>query len=425
MTGSHSVQKESSGRKSHVRAVAAASLGNALEWFDIVVYGYFATIIAAQFFPTSDPLTSLLVAFGSFGVSFFVRPLGAVVIGAYADRKGRKKALLLTIKLMMLGTFIIAVMPSYGAIGIMAPVLIILARLIQGFSAGGEFASATAFLAEQSREHRAFFSSFQFASQGLTSLLAAVFGTALTALLTQDQLESWGWRIPFFFGLLIGPIAIYIRRFVNETPEFENASELEGTLSASLISQRGNLAIAVGLVILATVSMYMLLYMQTFAVRELSLSAETGFRATLAVGVALIFITPLAGAISDRKGRVKVAVPAAIMLLLLPTPLFLWIVASPSATRLLVIEALLAIITALYLGAIPALLTELFPVRVRTTGMSISYNLSVMIFGGLAPLFITAIIGLTGMRIAPGIYISFAALLSLGALFAAYRKGVR
>lgn len=425
MTGSHSVQKESSGRKSHVRAVAAASLGNALEWFDIVVYGYFATIIAAQFFPTSDPLTSLLVAFGSFGVSFFVRPLGAVVIGAYADRKGRKKALLLTIKLMMLGTFIIAVMPSYGAIGIMAPVLIILARLIQGFSAGGEFASATAFLAEQSREHRAFFSSFQFASQGLTSLLAAVFGTALTALLTQDQLESWGWRIPFFFGLLIGPIAIYIRRFVNETPEFENASELEGTLSASLISQRGNLAIAVGLVILATVSMYMLLYMQTFAVRELSLSAETGFRATLAVGVALIFITPLGGAISDRKGRIMVAVPAAIMLLLLPTPLFLWIVASPSATGLLVIEALLAIITAFYLGAIPALLTELFPVRVRTTGMSISYNLSVMIFGGLAPLFITAIIGLTGMRIAPGIYISFAALLSLGALFAAYRKGVR
>ena len=151
MAGSHSVQKESSGRKSHVRAVAAASLGNALEWFDIVVYGYFATTIAAKFFPTSDPLTSLLVAFGSFGVSFFVRPLGAVVIGAYADRKGRKKALLLTIKLMMLGTFIIAVTPSYGAIGIMAPVLIILARLIQGFSAGGEFASATAFLVRSVR----------------------------------------------------------------------------------------------------------------------------------------------------------------------------------------------------------------------------------------------------------------------------------
>lgn len=408
-----------------MRGVIAASLGNALEWFDIVVYGFFAATIAGQFFPTGNPATSLLIALGTFGVSFFIRPLGAVVLGAYADRHGRKAALLWTIVLMMVGTAIIALTPPFHMIGVTAPILIIVARLIQGFSAGGEFASATAFLAEQSVARRGFYSSWQFASQGVTSLLAAGFGTALTAWLTPAQIDSWGWRIPFLFGLLIGPVALYIRRHVDESPEFVAAAPSALPLAAALSMQRGQLLIAVGTVVLATVAMYLLLYMQTFAVRQLALPAADGFHATLVVGLCLVLITPVSGAASDRFGRLAVAIPAAIALVLLPMPLFVWLTSAPSAGALLVVETILAIATAVYLGAVPALLTELFPVGNRTTAMSVSYNLSVMTFGGLAPFFVTWLLAATGWAAAPSAYLTVAALLSLTTLTIAYRNGVR
>ncbi|KNB21538.1 membrane protein, partial [Salmonella enterica subsp. enterica serovar Typhimurium] len=202
------------------RVIVSASIGNALEWFDLVVYGFFAVTIAKLFFPTGNDTVSLLLTLGTFGVSFFMRPLGAIVIGAYADRAGRKAALTLSIVLMMVGTLLIAIMPTYAAIGVLAPVGIVIARMVQGFSAGGEFGSATAFLAEHAPQRRGFFSSWQVASQGLTTLLAAGFGALLTGNLSPEAMASWGWRIPFFFGLLIGPVAYYIRRRLDETPEF-------------------------------------------------------------------------------------------------------------------------------------------------------------------------------------------------------------
>src|SRR5215475_12014058 len=197
--------------RSRVAAVIAASIGNALEWFDFVVYGFFALTISKLFFPAGDQTLSLLLTFGTFGVTFFMRPLGAIVLGSYADRHGRKATLVLTIGLMMLGTAVIAVMPTYQTIGVLAPLLIVIARMIQGFSAGGEFGSATAFLAEQDPKRRGFFASWQLASQGLTTVLATGFGVVLSGLLAPPQLESWGWRTPFIFGLLIGPVAYYIR----------------------------------------------------------------------------------------------------------------------------------------------------------------------------------------------------------------------
>src|SRR5581483_6764544 len=187
------------------RAVLATSIGNALEWFDLVVYGFFAVVIAKLFFPAGNETVSLLLSLGTFGVSFFMRPLGAIVIGAYADRAGRKAALTLSILLMMIGTAIIVVLPTYETIGIAAPLVLVLARLMQGFSAGGEFGSATAFLAEHVPNRRGFFASWQVASQGLTTVLAAVFGTVLTGALTHEQMLAWGWRVPFAFGLLLGP----------------------------------------------------------------------------------------------------------------------------------------------------------------------------------------------------------------------------
>jgi len=223
---------ETNGEARRWRAVAAASIGNALEWFDFIIYGFFAVVMAKLFFPTGDETVSLMVALAAFGVPFFMRPLGAIVIGNYADRHGRKAAFTLTILLMMVGTAIIAMAPTYATAGLLAPLLIVLARLIQGFSAGGEFGSATAFLAEQDPKRRGFFASWQFASQGLTTVLATSIGVTLTSTLTTAQIESWGWRVPFIIGLLIGPVAWYIRRHVDETTEFKtmqvSASFAEG-----------------------------------------------------------------------------------------------------------------------------------------------------------------------------------------------------
>src|ERR1700678_2771777 len=208
------------GEKNITRLIVATSIGNALEWYDITLYGYFALYVSKAFFPNDDPTTSLLLTFGTFGLAFLVRPIGGVVLGAYADRYGRKASLMISIMLMTVGTSVIALMPAYETIGILAPISVLAARLVQGFSAGGEFGSSTAFLVEHQPERRGFIASWQFASQGLSNLLASAFGVGLTAWMTPADLTAWGWRIPFLFGVLIGPIGIYIRNHLDETPEF-------------------------------------------------------------------------------------------------------------------------------------------------------------------------------------------------------------
>ena len=201
--------------------IAAATVGNALEWFDILVYAYFAPYIANVFFPNSNPVVSLLLTFGSFGLSYGARPIGAVVLGAYADRAGRKAALTLSIRLMVIGTAVMALMPSYASIGLIAPIAVFAARLLQGFAVAGEFGSSTAFMIEHSTHRKAFFASWQFSSQQMAKVLAALFGVGLTTTLSTHQLNAWGWRVPFIFGLLVGPVGMYIRRKVDETPEFK------------------------------------------------------------------------------------------------------------------------------------------------------------------------------------------------------------
>ena len=226
------------------RVIVAASMGNALEWYDFLIYGYFAVTIAKVFFPAGNDAVSLLQALGAFGLSYLVRPLGAIMLGAYADRAGRKAALMLSILLMMIGTTIMAVIPGYATIGVAAPAMVLLARLLQGFSVGGEFGSATAFLVEHSKTRKGFMASWQWASQGLTALVASAFGVLLTSALSADQLLSWGWRIPFFFGLLIGPVGLYIRSRMAETPELqEEAMQAWGAWFATLgesVADMGN-----------------------------------------------------------------------------------------------------------------------------------------------------------------------------------------
>ncbi len=407
------------------RVIVSASIGNALEWFDLVVYGFFAVTIAKLFFPTGNDTVSLLLTLGTFGVSVFMRPLGAIVIGAYADRAGRKAALTLSILMMMVGTLLIALMPTYATIGVLAPVGIVIARMVQGFSAGGEFGSATAFLAEHAPKRRGFFSSWQVASQGLTTLLAAGFGALLTGNLSPEAMMSWGWRVPFFFGLLIGPVAYYIRRRLDETPEFLDIEPTQSPLRDTFASQKERLLLAIGVVVMATVATYLVLYMPTYAVKQLGLPSSAAFSAVLLTGVVQLIVAPIVGHWSDTHGRIKPMLTAAVALLVLVYPMFSLLDAHPTFGALMVFQIVLGLLMTTYFGALPALLTELFPVQVRTTGLSLGYNIAATVFGGFAPFIITWLIGATGNKLAPSFYLIFAALISITALLRTRKLGLR
>jgi MHS family proline/betaine transporter-like MFS transporter len=321
-------------------AIIAASVGNALEWFDFVVYGFFAITIAKLFFPAADESISLLVALATFGVTYFMRPLGAIVLGHYADRHGRKAAFSLTMILMTLGTGIIALAPTYALVGVWAPILIALARCIQGFSAGGEFGAATAFLAEQHPARRGFFASWQFASQALTTVLATGFGAVLAGALTIDQMDSWGWRVPFIFGLLIGPVGYYLRSHVEETPESRSTQIRRSPLREALSDGKKRLLIAFGTVVLCTVVIYTILFTPTYAIRQLGLPASGSFLATLLTGSVQMILIPLVGAWSDRNGRLPLTVCAAVAILLAAYPLFAWLAAAPTLVNLMIFRPL-------------------------------------------------------------------------------------
>ncbi|WP_449412790.1 MFS transporter [Pandoraea soli] len=407
------------------RVIVSASIGNALEWFDLVVYGFFAVTIAKLFFPTGNDTVSLLLTLGTFGVSFFMRPLGAIVVGAYADRAGRKAALTLSILMMMVGTLLIALMPTYATIGVLAPIGIVIARMVQGFSAGGEFGSATAFLAEHAPKRRGFFSSWQVASQGLTTLLAAGFGALLTGNLSPEAMMSWGWRVPFFFGLLIGPVAYYIRRRLDETPEFLDIEPTQSPLRDTFASQKERLLLAIGVVVMATVATYLVLYMPTYAVKQLGLPSSAAFSAVLLTGVVQLIVAPIVGHWSDTHGRIKPMLAAAVALLVLVYPMFSLLDAHPTFGALMVFQIVLGLLMTTYFGALPALLTELFPVQVRTTGLSLGYNIAATVFGGFAPFIITWLIGATGNKLAPSFYLIFAALISITALLRTRKLGLR
>jgi MHS family proline/betaine transporter-like MFS transporter len=408
------------------RAVAAASIGNALEWFDFIIYGFFALTMAKLFFPTGDETVSLLLALATFGVPFFIRPLGAIIIGNYADRHGRKAAFSLTILLMMVGTAIIAVAPTYATAGVFAPLLILFARLVQGFSAGGEFGSATAFLAEQNPERRGFYASWQFASQALTTVLATAIGVGLATSLTTAQMESWGWRVPFFIGLLIGPVAWYIRRNVDETMEFKAMQISASPLKEAFSDGRKRLLISLGVVALCTVSMYtIVLFMPTYATRQFGLTTSVGFLGGMLVGAIQVVLIPLFGAISDRHGRLPITFVSAAAMSVLFYPMFAWLAASPTLQTLLVVQGIFGVLMAGYMGPLGALMAELFPARTRTTGLSVSYAFGVAIFGGLAPLISTWLIAATGSKLAPAFYLIIAGIVSLVALVFARRLGTR
>src|SRR5438132_12070282 len=357
------------------RLIIAATIGNVFEWFDFVVYGFFAVTIAEVFFPAGNPTASLLITFGAFGLAYIIRPLGAIVVGGYTDRAGRKAGLLLSMALMMIGTTLMAVTPGYATIGLAAPIIITIARLVQGFSVGGEFGSAVTFLAEHGGGRRGFSASWQFATGGIITVLASLFGVTLTTLLDHQQLVDWGWRIPYFFAMLIGPAGLYVRAQVVDTPEFLEA-EKPATMPIADLLRRYPLPVllALGISIISNSSFYLLLYIPTFGVKQLHLPDYTGFVATLIGGLILAIGCPLAGHWSDKTARTKIMVIACGLFVLTSYPAFYLMVAWPSLAACVIAVAWLQLGTAGYSGGLPSLLAEQFPVEARAMGVSLGFR---------------------------------------------------
>ncbi|MBV9828076.1 MAG: MFS transporter [Alphaproteobacteria bacterium] len=403
------------------RIIVAASIGNALEWFDFLAYGYFAVTISKLFFPSSNETVSLLNTFGVFALSYLVRPLGAIAIGAYTDRFGRRGGMTLSIMLMMVGTTIMAVSPTYDAIGIAAPLLVLLARLLQGFSVGGEFGTSTAFLVEHSETRKGFLASWQWASQGITAVIASLLGVILTGWLSADQLLAWGWRVPFLFGLLIGPVGLYIRSHMAETPEFAASAPSRTPLRGLLRRYPVQVLIAVGASVISNSSNYLILYIPTYAAKELHLPQYIGFIATMVGAIILSTVAPIAGHVSDKVGRPRIMIAMCVLFLVTAYPVFWIMVTWPSLTTAIIAAGWLSLVKAGYSGILPALLSELFPTETRAIGMSLGYSVSVTIFGGSALYIATQLIHLTGDPLAPSYYLMGTAVLSIIAIVCAAR----
>ena len=405
--------------------IVAATIGNVLEWFDFLVYGFFAATLAEVFFPASNPTVSLLITFGAFGLSYFVRPLGAVVIGTYTDRAGRKAGLTLSIALMMIGTMLMAFTPGYAAIGIAAPIIITIARLLQGFSVGGEFGSAVSFLVEHAGDRKGYSASWQWASTGIISVIVALFGVALTTLLTHQQLIDWGWRLPYIFGLLVGPVGLYIRARMAETPEFLEAAKPPSIPIGELLRRQPMaVLLALGISIISNSSYYLLLYIPTYGVKTLHLPAYTGFVATLLGGVLLAVFSVIAGHWSDKISRPRIMLAMALLFAIAAYPSFWLMVAYPSLATAMFAVGLLNLIKAGYSGVLPSLLAEQFPVDTRAVGIAFSYSVSVTIFGGFAPFVATWLIAVTGNPLSPSFYLIATAFLSIIALAVMQRRVV-
>jgi MFS transporter, MHS family, proline/betaine transporter len=407
------------------KVIVAATIGNVLEWFDFLVYGYFAVTLAEVFFPAGTPTVSLLITFGTFGLSYLMRPLGALVIGNYTDRHGRKAGLTLSIALMMIGTLLMVVTPGYATIGLAAPLIIMLARLLQGFSVGGEFGSAVAFLVEHGGERRGFSASWQWASTGMVSIIVALFGIVLTTALTHEQLVSWGWRIPYIFGLLIGPAGLYIRSRVVETAAFAKAQPHSMPIGELLSRQPVQVLLALGISIVSNASYYLLLYIPTYAIKTLHLHPSTGFIATLVGGIALAGMSLLAGHWSDRTPRTGIMLWTAGLFFVTAYPVFWLMVAYPSVASAVFAVGWLNLVKGGYSGVLPSLMSEQFPVETRAGGVAFSYSVSVTIFGGFAPFFATWLIARTGDPLSPAFYLMATALLSIIALTVIGQRAAR
>jgi MHS family citrate/tricarballylate:H+ symporter-like MFS transporter len=400
--------------------------GNFLEQFDFFLFGFYATSIAHAFFPTSSDFASLMLTFAVFGAGFLMRPLGAVVLGAYIDEVGRRKGLIVTLSIMASGTVLIAFVPGYAAIGLLAPALVLLGRLLQGFSAGAELGGVSVYLSEMATPgHKGFYTAWQSASQQVAIVLAAALGFALNELLTPEALGAWGWRIPFFVGCMIIPCIFLLRRSLQETEAFRARAHHPTTREVAA-SMRQNWRIVLAgmlLVAMTTATFYLItVYTPTFGRTVLHLSAKDSLVVTLLVAVSNFIWLPVGGALSDRIGRKPLLIAMTVLAILTAYPAMSWLAAAPSFGRMLDVLLWFSFLFGMYNGAMVVALTEVMPVQVRVVGFSLAYSLATALFGGFTPAVSTWLIEATADKAAPAYWISIAALCGLVATLALYRR---
>jgi MHS family citrate/tricarballylate:H+ symporter-like MFS transporter len=412
------------GRLARLKTVLRVTSGNFLEMYDFFLFGIYARQIGRAFFPSDDPYASLMATFLSFAAGFAMRPIGALVLGPYIDRIGRRQGLIVTLSIMACGTVLIAFVPSYATIGVLAPILVVLGRLLQGFSAGVELGGVSVYLAEMAPPGRkGFYVSWQSASQQVAVVIAALLGFAIALLMPPAAADAWGWRIPFFIGCAIVPFLYLIRRSLEETAEFA-ARKVHPTFAQIYETLAANWAVVLGgvaMVLMTTVSFYLItVYTPTFGRNVLKLSETDALLATMAIAASNFFWLPVAGALSDRVGRKPILVGFTVLALLTAYPALAWLVSAPSFPRMLAAELWLSFLYACYNGAMVVALTEIVPATVRTAGFSLAYSLATTL-GGSSLAISTFLIEKTGDKASPGYWMSFAALCGLVATLALYR----
>ena len=400
------------------RAITAASVGQFFELYDFSIYGFFAPEIGRAFFPSADPLVSLIAAFAAYGVGFVMRPVGAIVVGAYGDRVGRKAALVFTVSLMAIATGLVAILPSYNTIGIWAPILLVVLRLAQGFSTGGEWGGAATFLVEYAPSgKRGLIGSLHQVATQIGNMTGFLLAALLAFVLAREAFQEWGWRIAFLFGALLGPVAYYLRTRVSETPIFKRAetrkavatSPLRAIVSAHTRLVLCGISIAA---IAATSSITFQIYVTQFARQQLKLDAAATLIITAAsLAFAAIYIL-FVGWLSDRTGRKAMVLLSAGGLFVLTYPLFTLLTTTPTLTNLVIVQFMGAVLYGTVFAVIPTLLPELFPTNVRYTGVSISIGLAQMIFGGTSPFINSYLVKVTGDPVAPAFWVMAVAALS-------------
>lgn len=414
---------------SHGRAASAGDVfriasGNFLEMYDFMVFGYFAAAIGQAYFPAGDAASGLLKSLATFGAGFLMRPLGALVLGAFTDRHGRRAGLLLTLALMSVGIVTLTVTPGYATIGVLAPILVLGGRLIQGFSAGAELGNVSVYLAEIApRGRTGFYVSWQSASQQVAVIVAALVGVALSFVLGPAQLAAWGWRLPLGLGCLLVPLLFVLRRHLRESDAFEKraAPDSIATIARHLWVARGIVLAGLGLVLMTTVSFYMITaYTPTFG-KILHLPEQANLLVTAGVGASNLLWLPVMGALSDRIGRTPILIACTALMMLTAYPAMAWLTGHPSVLRLIAVELWLSALYASYNSAMVVYLTEIVPPAVRASGFSLAYSLATAV-GGFTPFIVTWLITATGNRAVPGLWLTAAAAISLASVLATGRS---
>ena len=416
----------STASSSKIGTVLRVTSGNFLEMFDFFLFGFYATYISKAFFPAGNELTSLLLTFMTFGAGFLMRPLGAIFLGAYVDQVGRRKGLIVTLGIMATGTLLIAAVPGYASIGLLAPALVLIGRLLQGFSAGVELGGVSVYLAEMAPPGRkGFYVAWQSGSQQVAIMVAAIIGFILNQVMSPAKIGEWGWRIPFFIGCLIVPFLFYIRRSLEETPEFaaRHHRPSTGEVFATLCRNWGIVTLGMLMVAMTTVSFYTItVYTPTFGRSVLKLSTMDSLLVTFCVAVSNLFWLPVMGALSDRVGRKPLLLIFSGLTLVTAYPVMAWLVAHISFPNMLLALLWLSFLYGSYNGAMVVALTEVVPAAVRTAGFSLTYSLATALFGGFTPSISTWLIDETGDKAAPGIWLSIGGLCGLVATFVIYRE---